>query len=79
MNDSEPMEEDDFEEDPGDPSKEPKEVDEKEEYTAKSKNLFFKLLGRHYPYDSFKGEKGVSVCNITVTSAAFMPSTKLLV
>ena len=73
------MEEDYIEEDPEDPSNEPKEVEEKEEETQESKNLFYKRLGRHYLSDSFKGEKGVSVYNITVTSAAYMPSTKLLV
>ncbi len=58
-----------------------KEEEEKEDEkeTEETKRLFYKRLGRHFLVDTFKGEKGVSMFNITLTSAAYMPSTKLLV
>lgn len=73
---AEQMEEEDHEEDddPTDPKSKPKE-DEKEE----KENYFYKRLARHFVSETFKGEKGVSIYNINVTAAAYMPSTKLLV
>jgi periodic tryptophan protein 2 len=80
MNASEQMEEDDIEEDPENPNSEPKEdKKEKETETEESKHLFYKRSSRHFLSDTFKGEKGVSIFNISVTSVAYVPSTKLLV
>lgn len=56
--------------------KEDEKVEEKE---GGSSRLYYKRLGRHFLIDTFKGEKGVSIYGITLTSVAYQPSTKLLV
>lgn len=73
---AEQMEEEDHEEDddPTDPKSKPKEHEKEEK-----ENYFYKRLARHFVSETFKGEKGVSIYNINVTAAAYMPSTKLLV
>ena len=43
------------------------------------KKFFYKRLGRYYLFDSFKGEKGVSLNHIHLTAAAYHPGTKLLI
>ena len=50
------------------------------ETSAEEKTKFFyKRLGRHFLFDTFKGQKGHSIFDITLTSAAYHPSSKLLV
>ena len=43
------------------------------------KKFFYKRLGRYYLFDNFKGEKGLNTYHIALTSAAYNPSTKILV
>ena len=44
-----------------------------------SAKFFYKRLGRYYLFDTFKGEKGQSISSISLTSAAYHPSVKLLI
>ena len=45
----------------------------------KSAKFFYKRLGRYYLFDTFKGDKGHSLSSISLTSAAYHPSVKLLI
>ncbi len=44
-----------------------------------SDKFFYKRLGRYFLFDTFKGEKGHSISSISLTSAAYHPSVKLLI
>ena len=57
----------------------PKKIRKKKKPRQKNQNICFTSdrAGTFYPI--FKGEKGVSIFNISVTSVAYVPSTKLLV
>lgn len=68
-----PEEEDEISENKDEPS------NKKEEKSEENTKFFYKRLSRHYLFDTFKGEKGHSIFNISLTSAAYHSSTKLLV
>lgn len=52
---------------------------EKSEVEKTDKKFFYKRHARNYLFDVFKGEKGISLNHISLTSAAYHPASKMLV
>lgn len=72
-------EEDDVPQKSGEEDMETEQAEEKTEDDQTDKKFYYKRLGRHYLFDNFKGEKGLNTYHISLTSAAYNPSTKILV